>query len=64
MKAELPPFERYLSIVRAIGFRRPLGSVDYATYERLKREFYEAFPNATPAEYQVAMQTIAAACGI
>lgn len=64
MKVDLPPFERYLAGVRAIGFRRPLGTVDYTAYERMKREFIGAFPQATPAEYERAMQTIAKAAGV
>lgn len=64
MKDDMPPFERYLAGVRAIGFRRPMGVVDYKAYERMKREFVGAFPAATPAEYARAMQTIAKAAGV
>jgi hypothetical protein len=38
--------------------------MSYQQYEQLKREWIEKHPNATPAQYQKAMQVIARKCGI
>ena len=37
---------------------------DFALYEKLKKEWIEAHPNATPLEYHAAMSAIAQRCGI
>jgi len=37
---------------------------DYARYERLKAEWINAHPEATPAEYTAAITRIARECGI
>lgn len=63
MRVEVPAFERYLASVRQIGVQRP-HRADWTAYERMKREFCAAFPDATPEEYQEAMQTIAKAAGV
>ena len=63
MKAELPPFERYLASVRQIGAHRPMRA-DHAAYERFMAEFHAAFPNATGDEYVRFKHVAAVAAGV
>lgn len=63
MKDDVPPFERYLACVRAIGAQRPM-QADHAAFERFMAEFHQAFPQATADQYVRAKHVAAAAAGV
>lgn len=61
--AEKTPVERFLAFVAGIAAVRH-GGPSWPTYERLKRDFVRQCPDATPDEYERAMQVIARAAGV
>lgn len=61
--AEKTPVERFLAFVAGIAAVRH-GGPDWPAYERLKRDFVRQCPDATPDEYERAMQVIARAAGV
>ena len=61
--AEKTPVERFLAFVAVIHAGRHAGA-DWTLYERLKRDFVRQCPDATPDEYESAMQAIALAAGV
>jgi len=63
VKDELPPFERYLAGVRAIGMQRPQAP-DHGAYERFMDDFHGEFPAATVDEYVRAKVAAAQAAGV
>lgn len=61
--ADKTPVERFVALAAVIGAARADGP-DWAAYERLKRDFVRQCPDATPDEYERAMQVIARAAGV
>lgn len=61
--AEKTPVERFLAFVAGIAAVRH-GGPSWPTYERLKGDFVRQCPDATPDEYESAMQAIALAAGV
>ena len=59
----IPAVEQHIRTVRQIGAQMPAGP-NYAAYEAMKAAFVRQHPDATPAEYEVAMREIARACGV
>lgn len=55
--------ERFLAFVAGIAAVRH-GGPSWPTYERLKGDFLRQCPDATPDEYESAMQAIALAAGV
>lgn len=61
--ADKTPVERFVALASVIGAARADGP-DWSAYERLKRDFVRQCPDATPDEYERAMQAIARAAGV
>lgn len=61
--AEKTPVDRFLSLAAVIGAARA-DRPSWPAYERLKRDFVRQCPDATPDEYDSAMQAIARAAGV
>lgn len=61
--ADKTPAERFLAFVAGIAAVRH-GGPSWPTYERLKGDFLRQCPDATPDEYERAMQAIARAAGV
>lgn len=61
--AEKTPVERFLAFVAGIAAVRH-GGPSWPTYERLKGDFLRQCPDATPDEYESAMQAIAQAARV
>ncbi len=57
------PQQQFSALVASIAAARPDGP-RWDVYERLKAEFNRTVPDATPAEYEQAMRTIARAAGV
>ena len=57
------PYQSFMRNVAVISAQRPDGA-SWATYERLKREFQHAVPDASHEQHQAAMQAIARAAGV
>lgn len=61
--ADKTPVERFIALATVIHAWRP-SEADWTLYERLKRDFVRQCPDATPDEYDSAMQAIARAAGV
>ncbi len=59
----LTPIDTWLVRAREIAVIRP-NRADYASYERMKREFQRDFPLASPSEYERAMSAVARMFGV
>ena len=59
----LTPYQSFMRNVAFLAAHRPAGA-SWATYERLKREFQHAVPDASHEQHQAAMQAIARAAGV
>lgn len=55
--------ERFLSVVTALAAVRP-DEADVRAYERLKREYLAACPEASQQQYEAAIAAIARATGV
>lgn len=63
MNAPQTTHERFCSLMAHLAAQRPAdGSVQL--YERLKRQYQQDVPDASPQQYAAAMQAIARAAGV
>lgn len=63
MNARQSPYEAFMARMAAMYWRSSQ-SGSMAVYEALKAEFVARVPDATPSQYQQAMQAAAKAAGV